>query len=87
MTESYRAGGDVHKARLRAHGEAPGGHEPGSLAYCGGALSAGWRAIHSLAVVISSSTSGRGSTPRPGPVGTFRWPSLRTNGSVMSVAK
>ena len=40
---------------------------------------------HSVDVVTSASRSGNGSTPRPGPVGTGRCPSSRTNGSVMSV--
>lgn len=40
---------------------------------------------HSVAVVTAASSSASGSTPRPGPVGTRRWPSSRTNGSVMSV--
>jgi DNA-binding SARP family transcriptional activator/Tfp pilus assembly protein PilF len=41
--------------------------------------------IHSVLVVTADSTSGRGSTPIPGAAGTRRWPSSRTNGSVMSV--
>ena len=44
------------------------------------------RASHSAAVVTSSRRSGSGATPRPGPVGTARWPSSSTNGSVMSSA-
>jgi hypothetical protein len=42
------------------------------------------RVMCSTDVVRSSSTSGMGTTPRPGPVGTFRQPSSSRNGGVMS---
>ncbi len=38
-------------------------------------------------VVREASTSGKGSTPRPGPDGTATWPSSSTNGDVTSWAK
>ena len=45
------------------------------------------RSSRSRAIVQRASTSGRGVTPRPGPVGTASRPSSSTNGSVTSSAK
>lgn len=56
--------------------------------YCptnGGSSPEVYRGSHRVLMVTAFSSSGRGMTPIPGPVGTGRWPSLRTNGVVMSV--
>ncbi len=50
-----------------------------------GPVMLGHTGIHSVRTVTASSSSGTGVTPRPGLVGTRRWPSSIRNGSVMSV--
>ena len=57
------------------------------VASLGGAQAGDQSGIHSVAVVTARSTSGTGSTPSPGPVGTRRCPSSSTNGAVRSVRK
>ena len=63
-------------------------HRPGLQGRGPSLVAAGeraYRATHSVPVVTAASSAGNGVTPRPGAVGTGRWPSMSTNGSVMSV--